>query len=261
MEIWINNPDQFAEEEDEETYSYSVRISGLELLDSIISDYKNESALAICKSITRHIQCAQTLKHANNPNWWKLYESCLLAIGSVKDELQELCANINQTDFDLNAFLNQVVIASLYESNYPFLVGRAIFTASKFSKLLPAETLNTLIEATANALQSNQNQIIRVSAMKAIFCFCEELSDENKQQVLATHLPNVVTGLVQMITENMSNQIGVLSLETLANTLTINEEFVAAVENKVSPLTIAIFVKHGQGKLINAPTSNHQTLI
>lgn len=33
MEIWTNNPDQFVEEEDEETYSYSVRICGQELLE------------------------------------------------------------------------------------------------------------------------------------------------------------------------------------------------------------------------------------
>lgn len=33
MEVWINNPDQYVEEEDEETFSFSVRISGQELLE------------------------------------------------------------------------------------------------------------------------------------------------------------------------------------------------------------------------------------
>jgi hypothetical protein len=140
MEIWINNPDQFVEEEDEETYAYSVRICGQELLENITNDFKKESALAICKAISRHIEYANTLKLANNPNWWKVHEACLLAIGIIKQVIQDLSA-ANMLDFDLNAFINQVVIASLCESNYPFLVGRALYTASKFSKLMHLETL------------------------------------------------------------------------------------------------------------------------
>jgi len=33
MENWTSNPDQFVQDEDEESYSYSVRISGQELIE------------------------------------------------------------------------------------------------------------------------------------------------------------------------------------------------------------------------------------
>lgn len=66
-------------------------------------------ANAVMKSIDRHMQLALKLKEANNINWWKIHESCLLAISSVKPILQELSAS-NFLELDLNTFVNQFVI-------------------------------------------------------------------------------------------------------------------------------------------------------
>ncbi len=44
------------------------------------NDFKKEWALAIYKAICRHIEYANTLKLANNPNRWKVLEACLLEI-------------------------------------------------------------------------------------------------------------------------------------------------------------------------------------
>ena len=55
------------------------------------------------------MQLAQKLKEANNVNWWKIHESCLLAISSVKPILSELSAS-NSLEIDLNTFVNQFVI-------------------------------------------------------------------------------------------------------------------------------------------------------
>lgn len=83
---------------------------------NITTDFKRESAISICKAISRHIEYAHTLKQANNPTWWKIHESCLLAIAIVKQVIQDL-SQANALDFDLNTFINQVVIASLCESS------------------------------------------------------------------------------------------------------------------------------------------------
>ena len=86
---------------------------------TIAVEFKKESVASICKAISKHIEHAQGLKEANNAYWWKYYESCLLAINSFKDTISELSAK-NALEFDLNAFINQVVISSLYEtSEYP----------------------------------------------------------------------------------------------------------------------------------------------
>lgn len=82
---------------------------------------------------------------------------------------------------DLNFLLIFVLVGCLHESNFPFLVGRALFTASKFPKMLTPETLETLLKITATTVQESQDPIIRLSAMKSCYCFIEELTAENQQ--------------------------------------------------------------------------------
>ena len=43
IENWTCNPEQFIQDEDEESYSYSVRISGQELIETIAADFKKET--------------------------------------------------------------------------------------------------------------------------------------------------------------------------------------------------------------------------
>ena len=73
------------------------------------------------------------------------------------------------------------------------------------------------------------------------------MTDETKQPILVAYLPQIGEGLIQMITENLSNPIGALALETLGIVLSIDEKFVVAIESKVSPLAIAIFIKQANG--------------
>lgn len=192
------------------------------------------------------MQEAQKLKESGNVNWWKIQEACLVAVSTIKPILQQL-SQANLLQFDLTAFVNQFVVASLHESNYPFLVGRALFTASCFPKLLNPETLETLLKATGMALQDNQNAIIRTSAMRAIHSFTEELTNENQQALLTPHLNLITEGLVNMITQNAQNQIGLLTMEALLAILNVNEQFVDSVESKVCPLAIALFLKNTNG--------------
>ena len=59
---------------------------------------------------------AQKMRASNDQNWWKLYESCLLAVSCGKETLKELAAN-NLLEFDLNTFFNQFVVGCLHESS------------------------------------------------------------------------------------------------------------------------------------------------
>jgi hypothetical protein len=107
-----------------------------------------------------------------------------------------------------------------------------------------------LLKATGGALQENQDPIIRTSAMRAIFSFTEELTNENQQSILVPHLLPITEGLVHMITQNATNQIGTLSIETLCTVLSVDEQFLDSVESKVSPLAIALFLKNTNGNII-----------
>jgi hypothetical protein len=251
-EAWSASTEQFVQDEDEESFSYSIRISAQELVESIAADFKLETAHAVCKTIERHMEYAQKLRAANNSQWWKIQEACLLSVSSLKPILEEL-SSANKLEFDLNAFVNQFVVACLHESEYPFLVGRALFTASRFSKFLNEQILETLIKATGSALQENQNAIIRVSAMKSAYNFCEELTNNaTKANLLVAHLPQLAEGLIHMIMQNANNQIGSLSMETLITVLQVDQQFVASIEPKITPLAIALFLKNTNDPLVNS---------
>lgn len=64
------------------------------------------------------------------------------------------------------------------------MVGRALFTASKFPKLINYETLQLLLKVTASTVTDSSDPIIRLSAMKSIYCFCDELTNENEQSII-----------------------------------------------------------------------------
>jgi hypothetical protein len=77
--------------------------------------------------------------------------------------------------------------------------------------------------------------------------FCDELEKENQSSLVLPHLPQITEGLMQMIIQNPTNQIGTLSMETLVVVLSIDDQFLLTVESKVSPLAIALFLKNTSG--------------
>ena len=68
------------------------------------------------KAVQRHMENAEKLRSANDVNWWKIHEACLLAVSAMKPVFQELL-NANSLEFNLSVFVNQFVIACLHESS------------------------------------------------------------------------------------------------------------------------------------------------
>lgn len=58
---------------------------------------------------------AQKLRQSNNNNWWKIYESCLLAVSCMKPVFDDLI-KMNKLEFNLNGFINEFVLSCLHES-------------------------------------------------------------------------------------------------------------------------------------------------
>ncbi|CAB1418699.1 unnamed protein product [Pleuronectes platessa] len=59
IKVWTANPQQFVEDEDDDTFSYSVRISAQDLLLAVAAEFQNESAAALAAAATRHMQEAE----------------------------------------------------------------------------------------------------------------------------------------------------------------------------------------------------------
>lgn len=115
------------------------------------------------------------MKQSGNPQWWKLHEAMMLALGSTQEvlERQKAAGNVN---FDLGVYLQNVVLSNIaspgivhfepfdsccfphqfeyfFRAASPFLFGRCLWIGSKFPAQLPESALPQFLEATVRGLQ------------------------------------------------------------------------------------------------------------
>lgn len=248
VRMWTTNPDQFVEDEDDDSFSYSVRISAQDLLLSLSSEFRNESAPALCQAVTRHLHEAEAAKNSQNEYWWKIHESCMLAMGSVKSLVIDAIQK-GKVQFDVTGFLQSVVLDDMNYSASPFLVGRCLWTASRYTDAMSPELLQRFLQSTVGGLHPTQPPVIRISGIRAVFSYCTHLKNSNNTQQLMPFLNTILEGLMTIATQ-YSSEVLSLCLETLAVVLSVDKSFTASVENKVTPLTIAVFLKFSSDPVV-----------
>ncbi|KAM6947698.1 importin-9 [Lycodopsis pacificus] len=249
IKVWTANPQQFVEDEDDDTFSYSVRISAQDLLLAVAAEFQNESAAALAAAATRHLQEAEQAKNSGNEHWWKIHEACMLALGSVKTIITENVKN-GRIQFDMHGFLASVILADLnLPAASPFLLGRALWAASRFTAAMSPELIQQFLQATVSGLHDNQPPSVRISAVRAIWGYCDQLKLSDSTHVLQPFLPSILEGLVQLAAQ-FSSEVLTLVMETLCIVCTVDPAFTISAENKICPLTIAIFLKYNNDPVV-----------
>ncbi|KAH9510177.1 Importin 9 [Bulinus truncatus] len=242
IRLWSNNPDQFVEDEDDDSFSYSVRISAQDLLMSLGVEFPNVCPEALCQAVTKHLQESENAKNLGNQHWWKIHESCMLALGSVKEMIIKAIKS-GTAQFHLTGFLQTVVLGDLNLSVSPFLVGRCLWTASRFTEVMTPDLIEKLLQATVGGLHMTQPASTRISAVRAVFGFCDQLKVAGNTQLLVPYLQNILEGLISIATQFSAEVLG-LCLETLAVVVSVDEHFSANNENRLGPLSLAVFLKY-----------------
>lgn len=249
IKVWTANPQQFVEDEDDDTFSYTVRISAQDLLLAVAAEFQNESAAALAAAATRHLQEAEQAKNSGNEHWWKIHEACMLALGSVKTIITENVKN-GRIQFDMHGFLAGVILADLnLAAASPFLLGRALWAASRFTAAMSPELIQQFLQATVSGLHESQPPSVRISAVRAIWGYCDQLKLSESTHVLQPFLPSVLEGLVQLAAQ-FSSEVLTLVMETLCIVCTVDPAFTTSAENKICPLTIAIFLKYNNDPVV-----------
>ncbi|CAG5979250.1 unnamed protein product [Menidia menidia] len=249
IKVWTANPQQFVEDEDDDTFSYSVRISAQDLLLAVAAEFQNESAAALAAAATRHLQEAEQARNAGNEHWWKIHEACMLALGSVKTIITENVKN-GRIQFDMHGFLASVILADLnLAAASPFLLGRALWAASRFTAAMSPELIQQFLQATVSGLHDSQPPSVRISAVRAIWGYCDQLKLSESTHVLQPFLPSILEGLVQLAAQ-FSSEVLTLVMETLCIVCTVDPAFTTSAENKICPLTIAIFLKYNNDPVV-----------
>ncbi|ELW47676.1 Importin-9 [Tupaia chinensis] len=245
IKVWTANPQQFVEDEDDDTFSYTVRIAAQDLLLAVATDFQNESAAALAPAATRHLQEAEQTKNSGTEHWWKIHEACMLALGSVKAIITDSVKN-GRIHFDMHGFLTNVILADLNLSVSPFLLGRALWAASRFTVAMSPELIQQFLQATVSGLHETQPPSVRISAVRAIWGYCDQLKVSESTHVLQPFLPSILDGLIHLAAQ-FSSEVLNLVMETLCIVCTVDPEFTANMESKICPFTIAIFLKYSNG--------------
>ncbi|GIL64427.1 hypothetical protein Vafri_18355 [Volvox africanus] len=76
---WLENPAQYVADEEDNTFT--VRVSGELLIDSLMQAFNLEAARALMDAVERRTQEAAASQAAGQAGWWKLREAALLALG------------------------------------------------------------------------------------------------------------------------------------------------------------------------------------
>ncbi|EPY89521.1 importin-9 [Camelus ferus] len=248
IKVWTANPQQFVEDEDDDTFSYTVRIAAQDLLLAVATDFQNESAAALAAAATRHLQEAEQTRSSGAEHWWKTHEACMLALGSVKSVLTDGVKS-GRVHFDVHGFLAGVVLADLGLSVSPFLLGRALWAASRFTVAMSPELIQQFLQATVSGLHETQPPSVRISAVRAIWGYCDQLKVSESTHVLQPFLPSILDGLIHLAAQ-FSSEVLNLVMETLCIVCTVDPEFTASVEGKICPFTIAIFLKYSNDPVV-----------
>ncbi|XP_066883101.1 importin-9 isoform X4 [Kogia breviceps] len=248
IKVWTANPQQFVEDEDDDTFSYTVRIAAQDLLLAVATDFQNESAAALAAAATRHLQEAEHTKNGGTGHWWKVHEACMLALGSVKSIITDSVKN-GRIPFDMHGFLTGVVLADLSLSVSPFLSGRALWAASRFTVAMSPELIQQFLQATVSGLHETQPPSVRISAVRAIWGYCDQLKVSESTHVLQPFLPSILDGLIHLAAQ-FSSEVLNLVMETLCIVCTVDPEFTASMESKICPFTIAIFLKYSNDPVV-----------
>ncbi|XP_047141336.1 importin-9 isoform X1 [Hydra vulgaris] len=244
INLWSNDPNQFVEDEDEETFSYSVRISAQYLLLSLSENFKS-AIKKLCNAVARLKRKSDELRAQNNMGWWKYNEVCLISLGYVQPSVEEKLES-GEIPPDFRNFLFEMLSSSLSSQGTPFLLGQSFWCASRYVAILDDNGLHQTIQATVRALQDDQCPVLRVFAVKSLFGFCEFLQKNERHGVIIDKLESIMSGLISLAT-HYSDSVLAITLETLVIVIKVNEDFTSRIveSGNLLPLINALFIKYG----------------
>lgn len=117
VEIWSADANQFVADEEDGTYTFNARVAAIDVLLSLQETFPVAFFGALTAAIQRHIAESSEARNSGNPDWWKIQESCLLAIGRLSEELMDALAEENsKVNFDLKSLFDHVVLEDMKAS-------------------------------------------------------------------------------------------------------------------------------------------------
>ncbi|KAI1321026.1 hypothetical protein EDD11_008607 [Mortierella claussenii] len=245
-ESWISDPNQFIADEEDDSYSYNVRIAAEDLLMTLADNFESETLNALNLSVKQEASASVIEKGNGNTNWWKAQESSLLAVGLFAGDLSENIKTGAPSPVDVGALFDHVVLGNLSEHDYPFLQGRSFVFASQFASILPANLASQYVSAAVEAIMKSPSAVVKVSALRALNNFNQYL---DKQHIIP-HQRSILHGVAPMMEVTTEDSLSLI-IRTLISTSKIDEQAAAEIEPTLGPLVLDSWAKYPADHLIS----------
>ncbi|GIL64426.1 hypothetical protein Vafri_18355 [Volvox africanus] len=205
---WLENPAQYVADEEDNTFT--VRVSGELLIDSLMQAFNLEAARALMDAVERRTQEAAASQAAGQAGWWKLREAALLALGCCTASFPAGLADVRggggrghrqqATIADLQSRLQRLVDEVLRTDLQgplinPLLVGRAMWLAARLQPILRPDQQGPLLAAAAAGLNSNLPSPVKIGACRVLASLAPRVPGE----VLGSLADSLYGGLLALL--------------------------------------------------------------
>ncbi|KAM7468419.1 hypothetical protein LguiB_015981 [Lonicera macranthoides] len=237
VHTWSLDANQYVADEDENTYS--CRVSGILLLEEIVSSCGTEGIQAIVDAAKRRISESQLEKAAGSSSWWRIREATLLALASVSEQLLE--AEVSGLSAMLGNLLEQILAEDMATGvhEYPFLYARIFSSVARFSATINHGVLEHFLYAAIKAIGMDVPPPVKVGACRAL---SQLLPDANKG-ILQPHILALFLSLTDLL-KQASDETMHLVLETLQAAVKAGHEASASIEHIISPIILNMWALH-----------------
>ncbi|KAG0343942.1 hypothetical protein BG004_004876 [Podila humilis] len=247
VETWNSDPNQFIADEEEDSYSYNVRIATKDLLVTLAENYEPQTLNALNLGIQQYVSGSMAEKEKGSRHWWKPQESSLLSVGLFSGELCNIIQLGEVSPIDVVSLFHHVVLANMSEHSFPFLQGRSFVFASQFASILPIHFAAQYVSAAVEAIIHSSSAVVKISALKALNNYNKHLDRKHIAPYQRTILQNVAP-MIEMTTEKTLSLI----LRTLAATTRIDKQIAAEYESVLGPIVLDTWIKFSAEILVSS---------
>ncbi|KAK9839772.1 hypothetical protein WJX81_000471 [Elliptochloris bilobata] len=201
VDQWGGSIDSYVADQEEETFT--ARTSAELLLEALVASGRAGEA-GLQAAVHAAFERAAAVKAAGDAWWWRPREAALLAVGGCAEPLLA-AAGTAGARFDLRGFLASVAAEDLGRPGVePFLVGRALWLASRLAPALKGERGAAFLEAAASRIGAKDHPCIQMGACRALAALSCSAPTAALQRLLpdALHSMTAIIGECQVLSRD-----------------------------------------------------------
>ncbi|GAB4841854.1 hypothetical protein Ancab_039377 [Ancistrocladus abbreviatus] len=236
---WSLDANQYVADEDYNTYS--SRVSGVLLLEEIVSSYGGEGIDAIIDAASRRFRESHQQKAEGSKFWWRIREAVMYALASLSEQLVEIEVS-GPKRAGMKNLIEQLITEDIGGTGiheYPFLYARAFSSVSKFSTLISTGVIEHFLRAAINAVGMDVPPPVKVGACRAL----SHLLPEARKEILQPQMMHLFSALTELL-KQASEETLHLVLETLQAAVKAGHEASAPIEPVISPIILTTWASH-----------------